>query len=190
MFSGAKQLAENIYLYENFLDKKDNEYMLELIKFQNDDEWKRVGEQENTILTLRTDIIEPLILKVHSICPEGLDTVYNSSVNQIREGIIYGEHIDTNTSKHILDASKKYIDGEEFIFGDYPRFGLVFYFNDDYDDGEIYYPEMKVSHKPKSGDLVIHSADILHGTRPPKNGVRYTYTAAYTEKLKMSKNVI
>ena len=55
--------------------------------------------------------------------------------------------------------------------------GLVLYYNDDYEGGELEYPDLNIVHKPKSRSLVIHSGNILHGTLPVKNDVtRYIST--------------
>lgn len=187
MFEGSKELYEGVYLYENFLSAEDNLEMLNLVKSVEQDSWKRVGSAENSIFVLITSIVEPLRLKVTDICPEGLDVVYNSVVNKLTEGVTYGEHKDTNNSQEMLDLSKQYKEGDDFVIGDYPTFGIVYYFNDDYKDGEIFYPEIGIKHKPKPGDLVVHKADILHGTEPPIGGTRYSYTAAFTKKIKMKK---
>lgn len=187
MFEGSKELYEGIYLYENFLSNEENLEMLNLVKSVEQDSWKRVGNAENSIFVLITPIVEPLRLKVTDICPEGLDVVYNSVVNKLTEGVTYGEHKDTNNSQEMLELSKQYKEGDDFVIGDYPTFGVVYYFNDDYKDGEIFYPEIGIKHKPKPGDLVVHKADILHGTEPPIAGTRYSYTAAFTKKIKMKK---
>lgn len=188
MFEGSKEIATNVYLYKNFLSQEENSTMLDLILSEKEESWYSVGHGENAIFILRTETVDPLRDKIASICPEGLDPVFNLNVNRLSSGVTYGEHVDINNSGHILEAAKKYIEGEDFIIGNYPRFGLVYYFNDQYDQGEIYYPELGLTHKPSPGDLVIHAADILHGTNPPIDGIRYSYTSSYTEKFKMSKN--
>ena len=57
-------------------------------------------------------------------------------------------------------------------------FGLVLYLNDDYEGGEIIYPEIDLEHKPKAGSLVVHSASLPHGVNEVKNTkVRYVLTS-------------
>jgi hypothetical protein len=36
------------------------------------------------------------------------------------------------------------------------------YFNDDFDGGELVYPEYKLMYKPKKGDIVFHNIDTIH----------------------------
>jgi hypothetical protein len=47
----------------------------------------------------------------------------------------------------------------------YVRYGIVIYYNDDYQGGEIEYPEVGIIHKPKARSLVMHGGNILHGPR-------------------------
>ena len=46
------------------------------------------------------------------------------------------------------------------------RYGIAIYYNDDYTGGEINYPELNISHKPKARSLLMHGGNILHGTLP------------------------
>ena len=57
--------------------------------------------------------------------------------------------------------------------------GLVLYINDDYEGGELYYPEKNITYVPQSGDLVIHGAtkEFTHGTTPIISGTKYVATS-------------
>ena len=46
------------------------------------------------------------------------------------------------------------------------RYGIAIYYNDDYEGGEISYPELNIVHKPKARSLLMHGGNILHGTLP------------------------
>jgi hypothetical protein len=62
----------------------------------------------------------------------------------------------------------------------------VFYFNDDYDGGElIFYDETNADTKnmiikPKAGSAVIFDALQVHSTNPIVSGIKYSYTNFYT----------
>jgi hypothetical protein len=45
------------------------------------------------------------------------------------------------------------------------KFGIVIYINDNYVDGEIYYPELSLEIKPQAGSLIIHPAGQPHGVK-------------------------
>lgn len=57
------------------------------------------------------------------------------------------------------------------------RYGICIYYNDDYEGGELHYPELNITHKPKPGSLVMHGGNILHTSLPVKGDViRYFST--------------
>jgi len=47
----------------------------------------------------------------------------------------------------------------------YIRYGIVIYYNDEYEGGEIEYPELGIVYKPKARSLVMHGGNILHGPK-------------------------
>jgi hypothetical protein len=54
----------------------------------------------------------------------------------------------------------------------------VVYFNDDYEGGELYYPELGITHKPKARSLVMHGGNITHESLPvTSDDLRYFSTA-------------
>jgi hypothetical protein len=62
----------------------------------------------------------------------------------------------------------------------YSRYGIVVYYNDDYQGGEITYPNLGIIHKPKARSLLIHSGKHLHGTtRVIGNSPRYCSTTFF-----------
>lgn len=63
--------------------------------------------------------------------------------------------------------------------------GMVLYINDDYEGGELYYPELGIVMKPDAGDLVIHpgTLDYAHGVTPVVSGMRYATTAFAKKKM-------
>jgi hypothetical protein len=54
-------------------------------------------------------------------------------------------------------------------------YGLVVYLTDDFEGGELYYPEYDVLYTPIAGDLVIHDAETIHCVRGVKSGRRLTH---------------
>jgi predicted 2-oxoglutarate/Fe(II)-dependent dioxygenase YbiX len=64
-------------------------------------------------------------------------------------------------------------------------FAAVGYLNDDYEGGEIYFPEINESIKPKAGMLVAFHCGPRHrhGVRPIRGKVlRYTFPTWFTER--------
>jgi hypothetical protein len=54
--------------------------------------------------------------------------------------------------------------------------GTVFYYNDNYEGGELYFPKQGVEFKPKAGAAYFFPGDMnyIHGVRPIISGCRYT----------------
>lgn len=61
---------------------------------------------------------------------------------------------------------------------DFPHYDLasLFYLNDDYDGGELYFPKQNIQFKPKSGAAYFFPGDMnyIHGVSEVKGGIRYT----------------
>lgn len=55
-------------------------------------------------------------------------------------------------------------------------YGSVIYLNDDYEGGEIYFPDQGIDFIPKAGTVVFFPSNnmFIHGVKEIKNGYRYT----------------
>jgi hypothetical protein len=196
MFQNNKnliKLAPEIYVYKNFLSKEETESFRKYIsKFPenhwlNKDMWQAEDEisAPNQIFqgSLDLDIlykksqsffgpeykplpsngvskmVEGQSLEVHWDSPGHPDDHDEESMDAYNSAILNGELYDPHNTCHIV------------------QYGYVMYMND-FEGGELYYPEVGVEYKPESGDLVIHSASkkYRHGVRTVTKGPRYAYT--------------
>jgi hypothetical protein len=67
--------------------------------------------------------------------------------------------------------------------------GAVFYFNDDYEGGEIYFPNFNYEYKPKKGSIIVfpcNNKEYLHGVKVITSGIRYTMPIEITEDKKLN----
>ena len=48
------------------------------------------------------------------------------------------------------------------------------YINDDYEGGELFFPEHGYAYKPKAGDMAYYKMNEMHGVLETKSGLRYT----------------
>jgi Rps23 Pro-64 3,4-dihydroxylase Tpa1-like proline 4-hydroxylase len=55
-------------------------------------------------------------------------------------------------------------------------FGIAIYLNDDFTGGELNYPDLNISIKPKRSSVVVHDAKLLHEVLPVTSGSRYSIT--------------
>jgi hypothetical protein len=59
----------------------------------------------------------------------------------------------------------------------YIGYGLCLYYNSNYDGGELEYPELGLTIKPRENSLYIHGGHILHGSKPVlSDDIRYFST--------------
>lgn len=74
---------------------------------------------------------------------------------------------------------------------DFPWYdlGTVFYLNDEYEGGELYFPLQGIEFKPKRGAVYFFPGDknFIHGVRPVRSGCRYTSPFFWTI-TKLGKN--
>ena len=67
---------------------------------------------------------------------------------------------------------------------DFPYFDIagLFYLNNDYEGGELYFPEQNIQFKPKPGAAYFFPGDknYVHGVTEIKNGERYTCPFFFT----------
>lgn len=63
------------------------------------------------------------------------------------------------------------------------KYSFVTYLNDDYDGGEINFPNQNVTIKPKSGSLVMFPSQkpYIHESKPVLSGVKYMYTTHWVD---------
>jgi hypothetical protein len=60
--------------------------------------------------------------------------------------------------------------------------GTVIYFNDDYEGGEIYYPDYDYLYKPKAGSMAMHTGNTRHGVKRVISGNRFCGASLITIK--------
>lgn len=67
---------------------------------------------------------------------------------------------------------------------DFPYYDLagLFYLNDDYEGGELYFPNQDIKFKPKAGAAYFFPGDLeyIHGVTPIVSGIRYTVPFFWT----------
>jgi hypothetical protein len=75
---------------------------------------------------------------------------------------------------------------DKFYWAEDKKYGIVVYFNE-FEGGEIYYPNQDIEYKPNPGDLIIHSAEehCLHGVRPVKSDIRYSMSGHIYNMIKV-----
>jgi hypothetical protein len=87
-------------------------------------------------------------------------------INSWKTGIRLNEHVDTIQYGDLNQSA-----------GPRPSINVLAYLTDDYEDGEIFFPEVDVSIRPKAGSVVIFDSDLMHGVNAVKSGERRTMSS-------------
>lgn len=66
-------------------------------------------------------------------------------------------------------------------------YGVIIYINDNYEGGELIYPDLNFKVKPKSGMLVYHPGNYRHYVSKVKKGQRYSLTTFIRNSNTISK---
>lgn len=171
----------SIYIIENFIDV---EHVNELHRYSrcNDDwysnqhhsEWADRVHKNFTEETTRK-IISSLVDKIKFT----IDKEFNV-VTAVHEMQIVRWMTGNFQKPH---ADKQDLDGKPNGSPSYD-ISSVFYINDDFDGGEIYFPNQSLTIKPTKNMLVFFPGDIhfLHGVKHVSSGERYTIPAFWKVK--------
>lgn len=187
--------SENIHLFENFIDVEDLKIIQDFCPTIN--EWENGPEsvyaEDGTCLynadywNNRTcdygilsrinpeicSILEKYILKMKYT----IEDIFKVKVSY-RNPVIARWFPGIEQKPH---ADKQLVDGRPNAFPDYDLNSL-FYYNDDFVGGELYYPQHDIIVSPRPGLAVLHPGDIhyLHGVKMIESGERYTTPAFFT----------
>jgi hypothetical protein len=185
----------NIKIINNFIELEDVKIIQKFLPTIN--EWMDAGENQyaddGTCIydasywadrQCSWDILQKINIQVYNIIDkyilkmkQYLETSFNVGLStrppviiKWRPGIEQRPHADKQTN-----------DGRPNPFPTYD-INSLFYYNDDFEGGELYYPDHDLIVKPNPGLAVAHPGDIhyLHGVKPVISGERYTTPSFYT----------
>ena len=116
----------------------------------------------------------------------------NEAIRRWSPGEFQDVHADSELAtgefislQYITDEDQNIDESEHSLPNDFVDFSSVFYINDDYKGGELFFPEYDVKIKAKSGSFITwpSNAKYLHGVNKVIDGYRYTIPSMwYSEK--------
>jgi hypothetical protein len=88
---------------------------------------------------------------------------------------------------HIAKFNEGYGMHEHFDSSKPNDIATLIYLNDDYEGGEIYFPDLGLEYKPKAGDLVMFpdNPHFVHGVKPILSGTRFTSPRWFTRSTQV-----
>jgi hypothetical protein len=165
--------AKNIYVIDNFLPDKEYQTLSNFVNNSDHIPWiqepwtteripvEAMPEDSVEILkkifkTARLDCISYYDIEVDS------DLMGQYFLTKWRKGSNMKPHIDTDAQKH-------------------QHIVCMYYINDNYEGGEIFFPDYDLKIKPKSNSLVMFpgNENYVHGVLEVLEGFRYTFGARF-----------
>lgn len=174
----TKPYNNEIIVIENFLSVEEADLINDLVSEKTEEDWEadRIYNNEffNAVIHFKhpisTEIGDRVVNHIMPLLPEdvAIKTFHPDSVTRTQVGKFMAPHNDWHDDNGC-------------------RYGIVIYINEDYDGGEIYYPNKGVYMKPGKGLAVIHPAseEYLHGIKEVTRGTRYAMTMFAFDKDKI-----
>lgn len=168
----TKPFNNEIIIVQDFGNADKNRIMYEAISKMDDEPWVRGNHVSPTCYHAKAapsnffnnDDVPEIVEEINKKSIDLINTMFKKEFDYTRFGIItrnfkdgYFLHWDQENDPNI-------------------ELGIVYYINDNYDGGELFYPKLNIEYKPKAGDLIIHPGTIeyMHGVRDVTSGVRYS----------------
>lgn len=187
--------SSNIKIYKNFIDLEDLKEIQEFCPTINrwDNSEKSVYAEDGTCLynadywndrQCSTHILKELNPKIWALVDKYIDKMAFTIEQE------FGVKVEKRPpvimrwmagNEQLPHADKQLNDGNPNAFINYD-INSLFYYNDEFIGGELYYPQFDISIKPEPGLAVVHPGDInyLHGVSMVVSGERFTTPSFYT----------
>lgn len=187
--------ADNIKIINNFVELEDLKIIQKFLPTIN--EWMDAGENqyaEDGTCTYDAsywsnrqcswDILQKINIDIYNLVDKYIDKMKKFLEDEFkvnlhkRPPVIVRWFSGLEQRPH---ADKQLNDGNPNPFPTYDINSLIYY-NDDFDGGELYYPQHNIEITPKPGLAVAHPGDInyLHGVKMVTKGERFTTPSFYT----------
>lgn len=187
--------ADNIKVVNNFVELEDLKTIQKFLPTIN--EWMDAGENqyaEDGTCTYDAsywsnrqcswDILQKINIDIYNLVDKYIDKMKKFLEDEFKVSLYKRPPVIVRWFPGLEQkphADKQLNDGNPNPFPTYDINSLIYY-NDDFDGGELYYPQHGVEVKPKPGLAVAHPGDInyLHGVKMVTKGERYTTPSFYT----------
>lgn len=174
------KIDSNILIYDNFITDEEKQTLMDYAQSANESEWVEIKHQNEELLKKSPERYNQYL----KYLKDWNKTTLIITDHEIVEGIkkrcqeVVGDDLlitqDIYRIKRLTDKrsiSPHFDDSQNFLL----TLGIVIYLNDDFDGGEIYYPNQIVSYKPKQKSMIIHPAteEYTHGVNEVTGNTRY-----------------
>jgi hypothetical protein len=198
--------ADNIVALEDFMTEEELRILTEFAK--TNETWDKTethynedgtviydsGYWDHRVATTPTlDSVDPriseIIVGMQLRLKEKVDAFFNVDARATSPAIVRwlpGQRQQPHADKELHEGEGR---GKPNDFPYYDIAGL-FYINDDYEGGELYFPNQGIQFKPKAGAAYFFPGDMhyIHGVTEIRSGIRYVCPFFWTIKKHVSAN--
>jgi len=160
-------LAEGVWSIENFFDLEKNKKLHSLCL--NNEGWDQLDYGNAFTNNLKViDESSDIMRELNDL----IETVFDKSKYSLQRVSMVSRFVPIDEGASSFSMSV-HVDRHDNPGSKDVVFGVIYYINDNYDGGEIFYPDLNLRHKPKANSLLCHDATIRHGVDLVTNGTRY-----------------
>lgn len=120
----------------------------------------------------------------YEVTLDELDAVTRNEIHEnvetYKKLLGYSAHTFEKDNEYFSLHISKYVDGggigshrDASISEEDGNYTAVIYLNDEYDNGELGFPDLNIEIKPLSGDMLIFPGSYLHYANESRNGTKY-----------------
>jgi D-mannonate dehydratase len=145
-------------IIKNFLTEEECRILLD--EAQTSDKWKPQNKDTGIFIlsSINHNILINIYKRVSELFEKPLHTQMIRMIHKTDKDSFWEEHSDNSGGNNI-------------------KYGVVIYLNDNFEGGQLVYPESNYTIKPERGMLVYHAGDKIHGVSKVESGIRYTLTS-------------
>jgi hypothetical protein len=171
---------DNIKIVEDFMDKEDLNKIVSFLRTVNKDGITNkflhvsydydVPPEIYDLMTKYTEIVNDLSTEMFSHRFDGYDRL---TMRIGTPGMYYLPHVDSPCVGKVHDEGVSNPNWRDSWAGE---LAILIYLNDDYEGGELYFPERGLEFKPKANTLVMFpgNKNFVHGVRTIEKSERFT----------------
>jgi predicted 2-oxoglutarate/Fe(II)-dependent dioxygenase YbiX len=164
-------MDKNIHIFNNFLSKDDLGLAMNLIKSANFESRRETTPYDQNLLASDTmpDELSQLLNKRYAEKYEEIQSFYDFKIMKPKKYHYHVVHRNSAESNPIMGLHHDTYSDSGYAVS------AVVYYNDDFEGGEIHFPNQNFTYSPKAGDLIVFlpTEEYAHEVLPVTSGVRY-----------------
>jgi hypothetical protein len=167
------KLHDDVYEIENFLSNEELDQVYKIIGNTTEDEW--FDQEVKEKLSIPDFWFgKQLHFKDKNVFHDINNKMKNlfESYSYYPDKLMLSRYLKGDFIKHHAD---QWIPDLPYYIG----YGFCLYYNDDYEGGELDYPEINITVKPKANALYIHGGHVVHGSLPVLNDQKRYFSTVF-----------